>query len=158
MCCRKLRKKTRKRRNGNKREVTDGIGRILPDPLCLVLIMACPAPCTALMGGTRKLFTPGAAIKVNPDFNHGKFSDLLVDLKYFSFSYPNSTHLAKHEFVSPNNQFYQRMWHEEYYSVHAYMVWIQKFRLAEISLGTGRGVEPWSDCHGCFRSRFGIHA
>jgi len=54
--------------------------------------------------------------------------DLVVDLNYFSFSYPNAnpnpnpTHLPKHEFLSPNNQFYQRIWYVEYYSVHAYMV------------------------------------
>ena len=29
------------------------------------------------------------------------------------------------------------MWYEEYYSVHAYMVWSQKFRKLEISLDTG---------------------
>jgi len=30
-------------------------------------------------------------------------SDIVVDLDYFSF--PNPSHLPKHEFVSPNNQF-----------------------------------------------------
>jgi len=42
---------------------------------------------------------------------------------YFSFSYPNPTHLLKHEFLSPNNKFYQRIWYVEYYSVHAYQSW-----------------------------------
>jgi len=35
-----------------------------------------------------------------------KFSDLVVDINYFSFSQtnpnPNLTHLPKHEFLSPN--------------------------------------------------------
>jgi len=48
--------------------------------------------------------------------------DLVVDLNYFSFFYPNPTHLPKHEFPSPNNQFDQRIWYVECYSVHAYMV------------------------------------
>jgi len=60
-------------------------------------------------------------------------TDLVVDLNYFPFSHPNPnpnpTHLPKHEFTSPNNQFYQHIWYVEYYSVHAYMVWSQKFRL-----------------------------
>jgi len=45
--------------------------------------------------------------------------DLIVELNYFSFSHPNPTHLPKHEFLRPNNQFYQRIGHEEYQSVHA---------------------------------------
>jgi len=55
-----------------------------------------------------------------------KFSDLVLDLNYFLFfhpnPYPNSTYLPKHEFVSPNNQFYQRIWYVEHSSVNAYMV------------------------------------
>jgi len=74
-------------------------------------------------------------------FHHWKFSDLVLDLNYFSFShhnpYPNPTYLPKHEFLNPNNQFHQRIWYAEYYSVHAYMVWSQKFRKSEISLDTG---------------------
>jgi len=59
-------------------------------------------------------------------------------LFYFSHHnpYPNPTYLPKHEFLSPNNQFYQRIWYAQYYSVHAYMVWSQKFRKSEISLDT----------------------
>jgi len=34
-----------------------------------------------------------------------KIPDLVVDLNYFSFSHPNPTHLRKHEFLSPYNQF-----------------------------------------------------
>ena len=60
-------------------------------------------------------------------FHHWKFSDLVLDLNYISFSYhnpyPNPTYLPKHESISPNNQFYQRIWYAEYYSVHVYMVW-----------------------------------
>ena len=41
----------------------------------------------------------------------------------------NPTHLPKHEFLSTKNQFYLRIWYVEYYSVHAYTVWSQKFRL-----------------------------
>jgi len=65
--------------------------------------------------------------------------DLVVGLNYFYFSYPNPnpTHLPKHEFLSPNNHFYQRIWYVECYSVHAYTVWSQKFRKSEISLDTG---------------------
>ena len=59
-------------------------------------------------------------------FHHCKFSDLVLDINYFSFSHhnpcPNPIYLLKHEFLSPNNQFYQRIWYVEYYSVHAYMV------------------------------------
>jgi len=74
-------------------------------------------------------------------FHQWKFSDLVRDLNYVLFShpnpYPNSTYLPKHEFVSPNNQFYQRIWYVEHSSVNAYMVWSQKFRKSEISLDTG---------------------
>jgi len=35
---------------------------------------------------------------------------------------PNPTHLPKHEFLSPNNQFYQHTWYVEYYSVYACVV------------------------------------
>jgi len=60
------------------------------------------------------------------NFYHGKSSDLVRDLNYFSFSHPNPnpnpTYLPKHEFLSPNNEFYQRIWCVEYYSVHAYMM------------------------------------
>jgi len=52
--------------------------------------------------------------------------DLVVDLNYFTFSHsnpnPNPTHLYKYEFLRPKNQFHQRIWYVEYYSVHAYMV------------------------------------
>ena len=71
---------------------------------------------------------PGTHNKVlhGNNFNHGKFSDLVIDLKYFTFSYrnrnPNPKHLPKHEFLSPNNQFYQRIWYVEYYSVYACVV------------------------------------
>ena len=72
------------------------------------------------------------------NFNHWKFSDLVIDLNYFSFSYPNPNpnpmHLPKHEFLTPNNQFYQRIWCVEYYFLHAYMVWSQKFRLTPVSV------------------------
>jgi len=64
--------------------------------------------------------------------------DLVVDLKYFTFSYcnrnPNLTHLHKQEFPSPNNQFYPHIWYAEYYSVYACVVWSQKFRKSEICL------------------------
>jgi len=67
------------------------------------------------------------------NFNHWKFSDLVVDLNYFSFSRPNPNpypaDLPKHEFPTPNNQFYRHIWRVEYYSVHACIVWSQKFRL-----------------------------
>jgi len=57
------------------------------------------------------------------NFNHWKFSDLDVDLNYFSFCHPNpnpnTTHLLKHEFLSLNNQFDKRIWYVECYSVHA---------------------------------------
>ena len=66
-------------------------------------------------------------------FYHWKFLGLALDLSYFSFYHPNPnpnpTYLPKYEFVSPNNQFFQRNWYVEYYSVHAYMAWSQKFRL-----------------------------
>jgi len=56
--------------------------------------------------------------------------DLVLDLNYFSFPHPNPnpnpTHLLKHESPSPNNQFSQRIWYVEYYSVHKYMAWSQR--------------------------------
>jgi len=52
--------------------------------------------------------------------------DLDVDLNHFPSSHlnpnANPTHLPKHEFLIPYNQFYQCIWNVEYYSVHAYMV------------------------------------
>jgi len=66
-------------------------------------------------------------------FHHWKFSDLVLDLNYFSFCHHNPcrnpTYLSKHKFLNPNNQFYRRIWYVEYNSVHAYIVWSQKFRL-----------------------------
>jgi len=71
--------------------------------------------------------------------------DLDVDLNHFPSSHlnpnANPTHLPKHEFLIPNNQFYQRIWYVEYYSVHAYMVWSQivasqKFHLTPESTPT----------------------
>jgi len=51
----------------------------------------------------------------------------VVDLNNFSFSHskanPNRRHLSKHEFLSPNNKFYQHIWYVQYYFMHAYMVW-----------------------------------
>ena len=73
------------------------------------------------------------------NFKHWKFSDLVIDLNYFSFSHPNPTHLPKHKSLSPNNQFYHRVSSVKYYSVHAYMVWSPKFRKSEILLDTGSG-------------------
>jgi len=43
-----------------------------------------------------------------------KIFGIVIDLNYFSFSHPipnaSPTHLHKHEFLSPDNQFYQRIW------------------------------------------------
>ena len=79
------------------------------------------------------------------NFNHWKFSDFVVDLNCFYFSHPNPnhnlTHLPKHEFPSPNNQFCHRIWYVEYYSGHEHMMWSQKFCKSEISLDTG--VPEW---------------
>jgi len=59
-----------------------------------------------------------------------------LDFNYFSFSNcninPNATHLAKHQILSPNHQFSQRIWYVECYSVHAHMAWSQKFRLTPV--------------------------
>jgi len=55
--------------------------------------------------------------------------DAVLDLNYFSFSHPNpnpnTTHLPKHESLSPNHQFSQRIWYVWYYSVHEYIAWSQ---------------------------------
>jgi len=50
------------------------------------------------------------------------------------------------QIASPNNQFYQRIWYVEYYSVDVYMVWNQKFRKSEISLDTGpeKSEKSWT--------------
>jgi len=46
--------------------------------------------------------------------NHWKILDLVWDLNYFSFSYgnqyPNPKHLPKHQTLSPNHLFSQRIW------------------------------------------------
>jgi len=72
--------------------------------------------------------------------------DLVFDLKYFSFSHydpnPNPTHLPKHESLSPNHQFSQRILCAKYSSVHAYMTWRQKFCTSEISHDTGFEKTP----------------
>ena len=52
------------------------------------------------------------------EVHHWKFSDFVLDLNYFSFTHPNPTYLPNYEFISPNNQFYQRIWYVEYYSMH----------------------------------------
>jgi len=67
------------------------------------------------------------------NFNHWKFFGLSSWPQLFFFFLPNPnpspTQLPKHEFLSPNNQFYQRIWDVECYFVHVYMVRSQKFRL-----------------------------
>jgi len=72
-------------------------------------------------------------------YNHWKISELDLDFNYFSFSNRNlnQTHLTKHQTLSPNHQFSQRIWYVEHHSVHAHMAWSQKFRKSEISLDTG---------------------
>jgi len=59
---------------------------------------------------------------------------LNLRLQLFSFSNcdikPNLTHLPKHQILSPNHQFSQRIWYVECCSVHAHMAW-------NISLDTG---------------------
>jgi len=62
-------------------------------------------------------------------YNHWKILDLVLDLNYFSFSNPKLTHVPKHQTLSPNHHFSQRIWYVEYCSVHAHMAWGQKFRL-----------------------------
>ena len=51
---------------------------------------------------------------------------------YFYFSNcsinPNPTYLPKHQPLSPNHQFSQRIWYRERCSVHAHMAWGQEFR------------------------------
>jgi len=67
--------------------------------------------------------------------------DLILHFNYFSFSNrninSNQTRLTKHQILSPNHQFSQRIWYVECCSVHAHMAWSQKFRKSEISLDTG---------------------
>jgi len=62
-------------------------------------------------------------------------------LTYFSFSNPNPnlnpTHSPKHEFLSPNNQFYHLICYVEYQSVYEDMATSQKFRLAPESAPAG---------------------
>ena len=43
------------------------------------------------------------------NFNQWKFSHFDFSLNYSSFSNPTPTHLPKHDFLSPNNQFYKRI-------------------------------------------------
>jgi len=42
------------------------------------------------------------------NYSRWKILDLVLDLNYFSFSNPNSnsTHLRKHQTLSPNHQFF----------------------------------------------------
>jgi len=62
----------------------------------------------------------------------------------------NQTHLPKHQTLSSNNQFSQRIWYAEYHSAHAYMAWSHEFRKSEISLETGNLSGPGKEmtCHG----------
>jgi len=71
--------------------------------------------------------------------------DLVVDLNYFSFSRPNPypTGLPKHKFPTPNDQFYRRILYVEYYSVHSYMVWSQKFRLTPDYMSARPRAKLW---------------
>jgi len=43
--------------------------------------------------------------------SHDKGYLALFGGRQFPFSHPRPTHLPKHEFLSPNNQFYQRIWY-----------------------------------------------
>ena len=73
--------------------------------------------------------------------------DLVVDLNYFLF-----LTLTRHTYLNKNSQALISFisvfgnWHEEYYSVHAYMVWSRKYPKSEISLDTGlpiaRDIQP----------------
>ena len=56
-----------------------------------------------------------------------KTMDLVLDLTLFLFLTLTQT-LTQQNYLNPNNQFYQRVSHVEYYSVHAHMVWNQKLR------------------------------
>jgi len=49
--------------------------------------------------------------------------DLTLQLVSFSNGNlnPNPTRLTKHQILSPNHQFSQRMWYEECFSVHAHI-------------------------------------
>jgi len=47
--------------------------------------------------------------------------DLTLDINYFSFCNPHPTHLPKHQTLSPNHQFSQRICYLEYHFVHAHM-------------------------------------
>ena len=58
---------------------------------------------------------------VGNNYNQRKILDLVLDLNYFSFSNLNPTHLLKHQTLSPNHQFSQRICYVEYYSVYAHM-------------------------------------
>ena len=70
------------------------------------------------------------------NYNQWKILNLVLELNYFSFSYPNlnpnPTHLPKRQTLSPNHHFFQRIWYVEYHSVHAHMAWSQKFRLTPV--------------------------
>jgi len=75
------------------------------------------------------------------NYNHWKIMDLVLDLKYFCFCNPNikpnTTHLPKHQTLSPDHQFSQRIEYVEYNSVNAHMAWSQKLRKSEISFDNG---------------------
>ena len=62
--------------------------------------------------------------------------DIILDFNYFSFSNcninPDPTHLLKHQILSPNHQFSERIWYVECCSVHAHMAWSQKFRMTPV--------------------------
>jgi len=76
----------------------------------------------APLSGTHK------KLQYGNNFTIWKFLDLVFYLNYFSFSHPNLTHLPKNESLSPKHLFSQLIWYVECYSVHAHMVWSQKFR------------------------------
>jgi len=72
-------------------------------------------------------------LKYENNYKHWKILGLVLDLNYFPSSSTNPTHLPKQQTLSPNHQFSQRIWHVEYYSVHAHMAQSQKFRKSDFS-------------------------
>jgi len=52
------------------------------------------------------------------NYNHWKLLDSVSNLSYSFFSNPNPKHLPQHYTLSPNHQFSQRIWFEEYYSAY----------------------------------------
>ena len=79
-------------------------------------------------------------------YDHWKILDFILDFNSFYFPNcninPNPTHLPKHQPLSPNHQFYQRIWYIECCSVHAQPIWHEVRNFASQKLLLTPVIQP----------------